>query len=44
MGDVYNLLDVNPVTNFILDTGSRFEDVIEWLPGLTLKLGLRFEF
>ena len=44
MADVYNLLNVNPVTNFILDTGSRFDDVIEWLPGQTLKLGLRFEF
>jgi hypothetical protein len=44
MADVYNLLNVNPVTNFILDTGSRFEDVIEWLPGQTLKVGLRFQF
>lgn len=44
MADVYNLLDVNPATNFIVDTGSRFENVIEWLPGRTLKLGLRFEF
>ena len=44
MADVYNLLNVNPVTNFILDTGNRFDDVIEWLPGQTLKLGLRFEF
>ena len=44
MADVYNLLDVNPVTNFIVDSGSRFDDVIEWLPGRTLKLGLRFEF
>lgn len=44
MADVYNVLNVNPVTNFILDTGSRFDDVIEWVPGRTLKLGLRFEF
>jgi outer membrane receptor protein involved in Fe transport len=44
IADIYNLLDVNPVTNFIVDSGSRFEDVIEWLPGRTLKLGLRFEF
>jgi outer membrane receptor protein involved in Fe transport len=44
MADVYNLLDVNPATNFIVDTGSRFNDVIEWLPGRTVKLGLRFEF
>ena len=44
MADVYNVLNDNPVTNFVLDTGSRFEDVIERLPGRTLKLGLRFEF
>ncbi len=44
IADVYNLFDVNPVTNFVLNTGSRFDDVIEWVPGLTLKLGLRFQF
>jgi carboxypeptidase family protein len=44
IADVYNLFNVNPVTNFIVNTGSRFEDVIEWLPGLTLKLGLRLQF
>lgn len=44
IADVYNVLDVNPVTNFVVNTGSRFEDVIEWLPSRTLKLGLRFEF
>jgi len=44
MADVYNLLDANPATNFIVDTGSRFNDVIEWLPGRTLRLGLRFQF
>ena len=44
MADAYNLLDVNPVTNFIVSSGSRFNDVIEWLPGRTVKLGLRFEF
>lgn len=44
IADVYNLLDDNPVTNFVVNTGSRFENVIEWLPGLTLKLGLRFQF
>jgi outer membrane receptor protein involved in Fe transport len=44
IADVYNLFDVNPATNFIVSTGSRFDDVIEWLPGTTLRLGLRFEF
>jgi outer membrane receptor protein involved in Fe transport len=44
IADVYNLLDVNPATSFVLNTGSRFDDVIEWTPGLTLKLGLRFQF
>jgi outer membrane receptor protein involved in Fe transport len=44
MADVYNLLNANPPTNFIVSTGSRFEDVIEWLPGTTLKLGLRLRF
>lgn len=42
--DVYNLLNANTVTSFVVDTGSRFENVIEWLPGLTVKLGLRLEF
>ena len=44
IADVYNLFDVNPATNFIVNAGSRFDDVIEWVPGLTLKLGLRFQF
>ena len=44
IADVYNLLNANPVTNFIVDTGSRFENVVEWLPAMTLKLGLRLQF
>lgn len=44
IADVYNLFNVNPATNFIVNTGSRFEDVIEWLPGLTLKMGVRLQF
>jgi len=44
IADVYNLLNTNPVTNFIVNTGSRFENVVEWLPGMTVKLGLRFQF
>lgn len=44
MADVYNVINDNPETNFIVRTGSRFGNVIEWLPGTTLNLGLRFEF
>ena len=44
MADICNVLNDNPETNFIVRTGSRFQDVIEWLPGRALKLGLRFEF
>jgi len=44
MADVFNLFNVNPATNFIVNTGSRFDDVIEWLPGTTLKVGLRLQF
>jgi len=44
IADVYNVFDVNPATNFIVDSGSRFNQVIEWLPGATLRLGLRFQF
>jgi outer membrane receptor protein involved in Fe transport len=44
MADVYNLLNDNPETDFIVRTGNRFQNVIDWLPGRTLSLGLRFEF
>jgi hypothetical protein len=44
IADLYNLTNENPVTNFIVDAGGRFDSVIDWLPGRTLKLGLRFEF
>jgi hypothetical protein len=44
IADVYNVINDNPETNFIVRTGSRFGNVIEWLPGTTLNLGLRFEF
>lgn len=44
LADVYNVFNVNPATNFIVNTGSRFEDVIAWLPGRTVKLGLRLQF
>ena len=44
MADVYNLMNANPETNFLLLTGPDFGNIIEWLPGRTLKIGLRFEF
>jgi hypothetical protein len=44
MTDLYNLLNANPETNFLLLTGSDFGNIIEWLPGRTLKVGLRFQF
>jgi outer membrane receptor protein involved in Fe transport len=44
MADVYNLLNTNAETNFILRTGSGFNQIIEWVGGRTLKIGLRFQF
>jgi outer membrane receptor protein involved in Fe transport len=44
MADVYNLLNSNAETNFNLRTGSGFNQIIEWVGGRTLKLGLRFQF
>jgi len=44
MADVFNLLNVNPATNFRLRTGSSFYNVIDWLGGRTLKIGLRLQF
>lgn len=44
MADVYNLLNANPETNFVMRTGRRFDDVIEWLQGRTFKIGLRVQF
>jgi hypothetical protein len=44
MADVYNLLNGNAETNFILNTGSDFRNIIEWIGGRTLKIGLRFQF
>ena len=42
--DVYNLMNANPETNFILRTGSNFNNIIEWIQGRTLKVGARFQF
>jgi hypothetical protein len=44
MADVYNLLNTNAETNFLLNTGSDFRNIIEWIGGRTLKIGLRFQF
>jgi outer membrane receptor protein involved in Fe transport len=44
MADIYNLLNTNAETNFIVLTGSDFRNIIEWVPGRTLKIGLRFQF
>ena len=44
MVDVFNLLNTNAVTNFRLRTGGSFNNVIDWIPGRTLKLGFRFQF
>ena len=44
MADVYNLINTNAESNFILRTGSQYNDIIEWIGGRTLKIGLRFQF
>jgi hypothetical protein len=44
MADVYNLFNSNAETNFILNTGSDYRNIIEWIGGRTLKIGLRFQF
>jgi hypothetical protein len=44
MFDVFNLLNTNAISNFNLRTGSTFFNVIDWIPGRTLKLGVRFQF
>ena len=44
MLDIYNLLNSNPETNFIMRTGASFNSVIEWLSGRTAKIGIRYSF
>ena len=44
MADVFNLLNTNAETNFRLRTGSAYRDIIDWIGGRTLKIGLRFQF
>jgi hypothetical protein len=42
--DIYNLMNVNPETNFVLRTGASYNNIIEWIQGRTLKVGARFQF
>jgi hypothetical protein len=44
MLDIGNILNSNPENNFIVTTGGAFGDIIEWLPGRTFKVGVRFTF
>jgi hypothetical protein len=44
MADVYNVLNTNAETNFLLNVGAGYNDIIEWIGGRTLKIGLRFQF
>ncbi|HSF19879.1 MAG TPA: carboxypeptidase regulatory-like domain-containing protein [Vicinamibacteria bacterium] len=44
MADLYNLFNANPETNFRIRTGGTYDNIIEWLSGRTLKLGVRFQF
>jgi hypothetical protein len=44
MGDVFNLLNSNAVTNFNLTNGSRFNQIIATLDPRTAMVGIRFEF
>jgi hypothetical protein len=42
--DIFNLFNSNAETNFRITTGSRFNDIIEWLGGRTFKIGARYSF
>jgi hypothetical protein len=44
MVDVYNLFNSNAETNFVLNTGSRFQNLIAALDPRAFKLGVRFQF
>jgi hypothetical protein len=44
MLDLFNALNQNPIVNFNLSNGSRFNQVNGVLDPLTLQLGVRFEF
>ncbi len=44
MLDIYNILNTNAETNFIMRTGSSFNNIIEYIPARTFKIGLRYQF
>ena len=44
MVDIYNLLNSNAETNFVLRTGPAFRDLIAALDPITLKIGVRWQF
>jgi outer membrane receptor protein involved in Fe transport len=44
MGDVYNVLNSNPVVNFRAFSGSRYKEVIALVDPRVFRLGVRFEF
>ncbi|HXV64809.1 MAG TPA: hypothetical protein VEK15_29190, partial [Vicinamibacteria bacterium] len=44
MADLYNVFNSNPETNFIVRTGSSFNNIVEWLNGRSFKIGARFQF
>jgi len=44
MGDVFNALNSNAVTNFNLLNGAQFNRIIAPLDPRTAMVGLRFEF
>jgi hypothetical protein len=44
MVDVYNLFNSNAETNFVLNTGSRFQNLIAALDPRAIKIGARFQF
>jgi hypothetical protein len=42
--DVYNLFNSNAETNFVLTSGSRFNNIIAALDPRAIKIGVRFQF
>jgi hypothetical protein len=44
MLDLFNITNANPVVNFNLRNGSRFNQINGLLDPRTLQLGVRFEF
>ena len=44
MADLYNALNVNPVTNFTVSNGARYNQINAALDPRTFQVGLRFQF